>query len=496
MAGPESRRPNGRRRNAPAPEPYKPMTDFLPLSKDADRLRDVMLQNPTAANIRQAIPTVMAANSTGSEIVFRTAAFPSKQSIEARYQQFLGAFERMATPYVLGSFQDQLTKLQRKGMIMDVPESFYKSLLGSEESAGREFVEPKWNPTARQQIEALQERFKKGTLNGKEQKLKAISQILAARDVLEVRPGVKGGDERLDYRLTPEVFQTAVTKYEAPLRELSEQQIDALSRQAQIGHGGALTEAYGKLPQRERQRKEAPAKELGPTAKFYIESMKQQYRMAQSGSERRRCAAGIIAARELVDAKRGSVFGGDKALEQQISPKKLAERRADVEEYLRNLTEEDQTKILSQANTGHGGAMLESYRKANTYAASVANLRLQCKYGETRLDMSKIMALSKLNSMEPRKSVDEALISKLAGQIRREPGYEAFSQDPKTQKLLREGSFEEINYNFTRQVVEKNRADDPARQAPQPSANRPVQPKGPQKINEEPDGPVMGVGLH
>ena len=499
MPGPNSKQPKKYRPGmAYGPERYDPRSDFRPISNKAEKLSKAMLDNPTSENIQRCIPYVMAARVTDSEIAFRTDAFINTQSVKERFPQLQQAFQRMTTPYVIEQFKAHLAKTRAKGLFTDsyIKEDYCKSLLGSEESAGREFIAPEENPTARQQIGALQKRLKMGQLPDKEQKVKALSQILAAREVLEVRPGVKGGDKRLDSRLTPDVFLTAIEKYETPLRSLSEQQIEELSKQAQIDYGGALTEAYGKLQLKQAgPRKAAPAKDPEPaakerlTAKAYIESMQLQLKKAETLPERLQCVAGIIAARELVDAKRGSIFGGDKALNKPVSPEKLAARTRLVSEYVRLLNYETKKTLISQAKSGHGGEMLETYRKENLYTKYCANLRIDFKSDEPGADMAQALAVSQLNAMQPHQTVDEAFVEKLAAQIRREPGYEAFSGNPHMQDLLHNGNFEDVGYYFTRRVLEPNRA---ARQAQ--SKLPEAQPEAPKKPNEKQEGPVRSIG--
>ena len=96
-----------------------------------------------------------------------------------------------------------------------------------------------------------------------------------------------------------------------------------------------------------------------PTAKERIEFLQAQMRQKGANSaDKLRFAAGIIAAREAVNAKRGSVGKMDSRLNEHIGPG-MAERARTWEKRLGQLTPEQQEKIFALAVKGHGGAMKE-----------------------------------------------------------------------------------------------------------------------------------------
>jgi len=158
--------------------------------------------------------------------------------------------------------------------------------------------------------------------------------------------------------------------------------------------------------------------------------------------------AQIIAARETVDARRGGAH-----LDRRLDPEKYAQRAADVEDYLLNMTGDAARDLARQAQEGHGGAMLESYRRQNTYAFQAEAIKEDFGLNQRHMDVARAMALLIHGEEAPNQPVNEALVANTAEQIRTQPGYRAFSRNPATVALLQEGnptrlgaSLEECNY--------------------------------------------------
>ena len=124
--------------------------------------------------------------------------------------------------------------------------------------------------------------------------------------------------------------------------------------------------------------------------------------MPQETPEKLRCMAGILAARELVSAKRGGIFGGDEMLTKRFDPHKLGPRAAIIEGNLRLMYQEDQLRLFNLAKEGHGGEMMESYRKENNYNNHMTSLYLFAKTG--KLDVAAAMAIREGYICSPRRS--------------------------------------------------------------------------------------------
>ena len=129
--------------------------------------------------------------------------------------------------------------------------------------------------------------------------------------------------------------------------------------------------------------------------------------MPQETLEKLRCMAGILAARELVSAKRGGIFGGDEMLTKRFDPHKLGPRAAIIEGNLRLMYQEDQLRLFNLAKEGHGGEMMESYRKENNYNHHMTSLYLFAKTG--KLDVAAAMAIREGYNLQPKEEQIELL---------------------------------------------------------------------------------------
>ena len=178
--------------------------------------------------------------------------------------------------------------------------------------------------------------------------------------------------------------------------------------------------------------------------------------MPQETPEKLRCMAGILAARELVSAKRGGIFGGDEMLTKRFDPHKLGPRAAIIEGNLRLMYQEDQLRLFNLAKEGHGGEMMESYRKENNYNNHMTSLYLFAKTG--KLDVAAAMAIREGYNIHPHAEVKDAELQKLVEEIRREPGYGDFQENPQIQKAMEQGKFDAVKEAF-QQLVDKNIAN-------------------------------------
>ena len=148
------------------------------------------------------------------------------------------------------------------------------------------------------------------------------------------------------------------------------------------------------------------------------------------------------------------MFGGDKRLNDTLDPAKLAEREQDVALYMSNLPEKVQNALAAQAEEGHGGAMMETYREANTVKTQMDGLRTRALGGEP-VDMARAIALAivKKGDKDSPEPLDEDAVRKNMLLTRKMPGYEAFAGDPKALDLLKSGNYPRLVVNYRDHVA-------------------------------------------
>ena len=421
----------------------------------------------------EVIVEIMAARSLSREFREHPEKFPTAEEVEDRFLRLRGSFA------VFGEAQQDVAE-NHAGLIMadrtgeKLEAAFKKAMIGHSDTRDWIKADPLMLPTAREQIEGLQLRIKKNRLTRSIEKERAISQILAARELLQVRRGQRGGDERLDQPMTKQMFQRAET-IRASLEKLPQEQFDRLWQKVREGHGGAMEQEYRSILRKQSAKAEKLTEDMAPeampTAKERIEALQAKLQTLEEPGEKLKCVAGIIAARQTVGAKRGSRFGGDEKLNQRLDPTKLAEREQDVELYLSSIPAEIKEKLIAQAVEGHGGAMQGTYKAANTYNAQLYGLQMRAGRDEP-VDMAMVLAMAPKakNGNEP---VNEEAVRKSMQRIRSEKGYESFAKDPKSKELLMNGEYSQLAKNYfvhassalEIQVVKK--PEEPEKQGPE-----------------------------
>ena len=213
-------------------------------------------------------------------------------------------------------------------------------------------------------------------------------------------------------------------------------------------------------------------RDLCPTAKEQIEASQERLKQAKDAEEKRRCLARIIAARQAVGAKRGNMFGGDKKLNDSLDPAAYNRQAEEAGFLLPHLPEEALDRMCEKALSGHGGEMLELYRRElgrereeNTYRRQLEEMKKNYRDPEgPRMDVATAMVLCQLTPGMGDRNVDWVKVEKTAEILRKTDGYAAFAADPRTAELLREGNAGELALSFSahdkRAAEEKERRND------------------------------------
>ena len=383
-------------------------------------------------------------------------------------------------------------------------EYFVKGVRGCESSFRMTLLHSSLQPTAREQIEALQRRIKtrdrtstnvSANESGKlrsEQRL-MIAQIIAAREVLGIRPGVIGGDPNLDRKMTPAIYERAGEINKSRLRDLSDREIDQLALAAVKGHGGELMKQYNELLSRKTHSLDELPKELPrsewPTAKQRIEIMQEKLAAAEDPALKKQYLAQIIAARQTVEARRGGILGGDERLQQKLDPEKLSVRLKDVNTYLSNIPQDAVERLCRQAGEGHGGAMMENYKRENTCQRQYEAMKRAFANPDPNApkpEFAKALAIA-YAAMQPGGAdapLDEASIRRNARSIMISPGYQMIANDKSIAALYAQGDITEIGrrmFEVGRQTqVEESRKlqqiNNPLNVAEQPAEKAPWSP--------------------
>ena len=425
-------------REAEKKSPEERMEDLLRLPERENYLKQKVHGVDDGINV---VKEIMAARVLSREYRENPESFQTTRQVEERLRDIKGSFGGFSR--ALNYIQDKkmdLVSEDRSGQKLEA--AFKKAMIGEDGIWEWRRMDPAMYPTAREQIEGLQRRMKQNELSEKGGKLSAIAQILAVRETLGVQRGVRGGDARLDRTMTREALERA-SQIRETLQELPEAEFSALFERAKEGHGGAMEQEYRSMIRRQNAARDALGEDLPPdampTARERIKALQDRMRTLAEPAEKLKCVAGIIAARQTVGAKRGNALGGDEKLNDRLDAGKLAERQRDVELYLANIPVKTQQKLLSQALDGHGGAMMETYKAANTYKLQLDALQEQALRNEP-VDMAKVLALAPLakNVNEP---INEENVRRNVQQVRKEKGYEEFAKDPKSYQLLQNGSY-------------------------------------------------------
>lgn len=231
------------------------------------------------------------------------------------------------------------------------------------------------NLTAKQRIEELQKLIKSKKVDDEEKAMYAM-QILAIREAVNAERGGKN----LDAQVTPELLRQAENRAKDLNRELyyalqindpSYEKAGMKAFQKYIfsnatkGHGGQMMENYNMIMRKKlnfETREEALPEDMDvrrmPTAKERIEVLQQQLRIEGfdiGEDNRRRCLAGILAARESV----GAVRGGKNLKNTIPDAKRFNRQAAEFDLKLSVLDEKEMEKLNQLAIKGHGGEMKE-----------------------------------------------------------------------------------------------------------------------------------------
>ena len=387
----------------------------------------------------------------------------------------------------------------------ELENAFRSALIGCSEYKKMKDLDETLQPTARQQIEALQRRIRKNDFDRKNksdlmigyEKKRMVAQILGAREALGVRSGVRGGDPKLDRKMNASVYEKA-GKYQDDIeKRFTEEEFDELYTLAAKGHGGELQKRYqeiliNKAASLDVIPKDHPKSEL-PSAKLRIEAMQKKLAASRDPVEKRRCLAQIIAARQCAEAKRGDYFGGDDKLLNKVDPRKLSRSLSDVEGYLSRMPEEKVNQLIREAGSGHGGSMMESYQEVNTYRNQYNAIKKQFADKNPNVekpDLANAYVIGIKYAAKPYdrdKTINEAGVRKAAADMRNTPGFKAFSEDPEVVRLFAEGDMKRLVMKW----AEAREKGDPAAENPQ---ENPVIEKQEEKeqnniVNEGP-GPV------
>lgn len=211
------------------------------------------------------------------------------------------------------------------------------------------------------------------------------------------------------------------------------------------GHGGGLDDLFseylarkapGELPLSE------DLKRWAPSALQRIEGLQEQLRQGNLDEfQAKKRVAEIIAARKLVGARRaGFLQHADQRLNQKLTdPAKLNAKAGDLETCLNMLTSEQIQDLARQAKEGHGGAMLESFKKLNTVKLHMDEIKRGLAFNpKYKVDAALAMAIYKENAQNPDAQLDDTRAMRTAAALRGLPFYKEFEQREETADKLKQ----------------------------------------------------------
>ena len=222
--------------------------------------------------------------------------------------------------------------------------------------------------TAKERIETLQARLRRGDFAGDEERCACLASIFAARETVGAKRGGEGLTRPLEVdrdhwekveHITAEVRAVAASDPRA---------LETLCRQALDGHGGKMTETYRKYALKLDKLPDTLQGERLPTAKERIEALQEKLKPIIKGEARptredtANLVAQILAAREQVNAQRGGA-----GLKSSLTNCATLNARADaLTRQLSLLPDQSLKSLIVLAGRGHGGEMKELFEQPET----------------------------------------------------------------------------------------------------------------------------------
>ena len=239
-----------------------------------------------------------------------------------------------------------------------------------------------FTPTAKERIEALQEKIRAKETSLDQKRMYAM-EIIATRESVGAKRGGENLDKKPDYSGIQE--RTEQIRKNMAVAFGDAQNIDKyLLSYATSGHGGKMMENYrksfirGVCLQNAQGNLPPDLSDLDmPPAKLRIETLQQQLR--NSGNKDGRDSvtfylAAILAARENVNAQRGG-----KGLENRLHDSRALQARTnELAKQLSLLDNKDLDKLRTLAISGHGGKM------KNTFDSPVYQDKIESKIQDNK----------------------------------------------------------------------------------------------------------------
>ena len=222
--------------------------------------------------------------------------------------------------------------------------------------------------------------------------------------------------------------------------------------------GAALNSAVGRYFAKMDRFPDGMEQFLAPTAKNYIEVTQKKLEATKDPEKRMLYVAQIIAARETVGTKRG----GDEKLLRQLDPVRFQNKTDSVRDQLSRLPQKTIDKLCKQATSGHGGEMLETYKKENTFARQMEGVKADFRRPDgPHMDMATAWVICQIAGQMPNAPVDEAKVEKTAQTMRRDEAFRSLAADPRTAEMLGRGDIGALAemYNKHAEAVQREKAE-------------------------------------
>ena len=285
----------------------------------------------------------------------------------------------------------------------------------------------------------------------KELDITKLACIMAARDLANSVRGEKANlvnknlsPGQIRARAAELANQPDFNNFILKIRSDPELQRKAISAVGE-GHGGGLDDLFSEYLARKAPGELPVSPELkrwAPSALQRIEGLQEQLRQGNLDEfQAKKRVAEIIAARKLVGARRaGFLQHADQRLNQKLTdPAKLNAKAGDLETCLNMLTSDQIQDLARQAKEGHGGAMLESFKKLNTVKLHMDEIKRGLAFNpKYKVDAALAMAIYKENAQNPDAQLDDTRAMRTAAALRGLPFYKEFEQREETADKLKQ----------------------------------------------------------
>ena len=184
---------------------------------------------------------ILAARALAKVVEEHPEAFPTKEAMQQVYEKYEAAYRSARNrSSISNDLLDKAVLKDDEGESLS--ELFSKNVAGSL-SKTMHLLPAEHRPSAKEQIEALQDKAKNKKYKDTYDLRRGIAQIIAIRQEMNIQPG---GDKKLNAKVTSKAFKETERIYDI-IERMPEEDWRRLEKKMRDGHGGKLMEEFQKV---------------------------------------------------------------------------------------------------------------------------------------------------------------------------------------------------------------------------------------------------------